>query len=328
MAATPTVFDLTWINARLNETDSSKRFFPLANSGGLRNFVTERPDPIMQNFDAGGQVFVRDSVRNNKFFVIGGAGSARYNGIINGFRCQQYGVYIIDRQQNVIGILSSSTDNCGTCNCNSSYSNTGLACSPAMADPYNLIWVPLYDSSGNRNGISLNSDDTAFLYPIPVDQESVYAKLVFNNAKDTVQGNMVNFDFAADFKDSTLDIIPCSSFTDWIPSMIRGLVDVCAEYVSIEQQDVVIKLVTQDGDAVNPTLAQGLTTIADWDFNDLTQSQTLTVASITESPSGTYAIHFSNLTVPDLGDEILLTITKNGYDFTCVSNSTFIIPLS
>lgn len=324
MAAT--VFNLAWITALINQDDSSKRFFPLANSGGLRNYKTERPDPLTQEFDAGGKVFIRDAVRNNQFFVIGNAASPRFNGIVNKFRCQQYGVYIIDRQQDLIGVLSSSIGNCGTCNCNSDYQNTGLACSTTMADPYNLIWVPLYANDGTRNGIALNDDETAFLYPIPVDQESVYAKLVFNNAKDTVQGNMVNFDFAVDFRDSTLSMIPCSSFPDWQPTMIRGLVDVCPVFSSIEQTEFVVQVQTNDGNAVNPTLAQGWV-VGDFTLRNTTTSLNVTITSVTESPTvaGQYTIVYPS---QSLGDEMLLTATKTGYDTTCFAATPFAIPMS
>ena len=322
-----TVFNLAWINALLNKSDSSKRFFPLANSGGLRNFITDRPDPIMQEFSAGGKVFIRDSVRNNKFFVIGSAGSTKNNEIINGFRCQAYGVYIVDRQNNIIGSLSSTTGNCGTCDCNSSYSNTGLACSPLMADPYNLIFVPLYANDGTRNGIALTDDvDSPMLYPIPVDQESIYAKLIFNNAKDTVQGNEVNFDFAADFKDSTLQMIPCSSFTDWVPSMIRGLIDVCPVFTEVDQTTFTVQLETNTGTAVQKTLAQGWV-IGDFTLYNVTDSAPVTILTVTESAttSGEYVFTYASQT---LGDELLLSATKTGFDTTCFAKYPTVVPAS
>lgn len=320
-----TDFNLAWITARLNQIDSSKRFLPLANSGGMRNFSSERPDAIMQTFDAGGQAFIRDSVRTNKFFLTGNAGSFEYNKVINNFRCKQYGVYIIDRQQNIAGVLSSTVGNCGTCNCNSGYGNTGVACSPAMADPYNLIWVALYADDGTRNGISLNSDNTAYLYPIPVDQESVYAKLMFNNAKDTIQGNMVVFDFDPAFVDSSLSIIPCSSFTDWIPSMIKGLVNVCPVFSVIDQTAFTVQLETSSGTAVQKTLAQGWVD-ADFTLRNTTDNANVTFTSIeSETMPGEYLFTMPSQT---LGDQMLLTASKQGFDATCFASTPFAIPNS
>lgn len=316
-----TVFNKLWIDALLNKTDPSKRFYPLANSGGLRNFKTERADPIMQSWDAGGKSFIRDESRTVEFFVMGIAGATRNNGIINGFRCKPYGVYIIDRQQNFIGILSTTTGNCDTCNCNSAYKNTGLACSPQMTDPYNLIFVPLYADDGTQNGILLDSG--AYLYPIPVDQESIYAKLMFNDAKSTVQGNMVRFDFVQTFKDSTLNMIPCSSFTDWQPSMIRGLIDVCPVLYTIENTFSIIDFATSDGDAVSSTLATGWVA-ADLTLFNVTDNLAVTITSVTEDESmpGRYTINYASQTN---GDIMRLSATKTGFDTTCFESTTFAI---
>ncbi len=322
-----TTFNKAWIDALLNQADSSKRFFPLANSGGMRNFSSERADAIMQTFDAGGVAFIRDSIRTNKFFVIGDAGSFEYNKVLNNFRCKQYGVYIIDRQQNIVGILSSSIGNCGTCNCNSDYGNTGIACSPAMADPYNLIFIPLYANDGTQNGIALtDAVDSPMLYPIPVDQQSVYAKLMWNNAKDTVQGNAVTFDFDPAFVDSALSMIPCSSFTDWKPSMIRGLLDVCPEFISIEQTEIVVQVQTTSGTAVQKTLAQGWVA-ADSTLRNQTTSANVTITGCTESTTtpGEYTLTFAS---QSLGDVLLLTASKTGFDCTCFANNPFVIPAS
>lgn len=316
-----TTFNKAWIDALLNKTDASKRFYPLANSGGLRNFKTERADPIMQSWDAGGKSFIRDESRTVEFFVMGIAGATRNNGIINGFRCKPYGVYIIDRQQNFIGILSSTTGNCGTCNCNSAYKNTGVACSAEMADPYNLIFVPLYADDGTQNGILLDSG--AYLYPIPVDQESIYAKLMFNDAKTTVQGNMVRFDFVQTFKDSTLNYIPCSSFADWQPSMIRGLIDVCPVYHDVDNTFTVVDFATSDGDAVNATLATGWL-VGDLILKNLTTNLTVTITSVVESTTkpGQYTLNYAS---QGNGAVMLLTATKTGFDTTCFAATQFAI---
>lgn len=319
-----TVFNKAWINALLNQADSSKRIFPMGNSGGLRNVVTKRDAPIMREFTAGGKEYIRDAARTWTGIVSGAFATPRNEGIINGFRCKPYGVYIVDRGQNVIGVLSSATGNCDVCNCDSDYRNTGIACSKIMRDPYNLLWMPLYANDGTRNGILLDSG--AYLYPIPVDQESVYATFGFNDGKNNASEIMFAFDFQQDFKDSTLSMIPCSSFTDWQPSMIRGLIDVCPVFSAIDDTTFTVELQTADGDAVNTTLAQGFI-LADFTLKNVTQSTTITITSVTESTStpGQYIFIFPAVAE---GDVLQLIPSKTGFDCTCVANTVIATPAS
>lgn len=326
--AAVTLFNLAWITALLNQADSSKRFRPMANSGGIRNVVTTRDTPNTREFNAGGREFVSDKARTFEGLVTGSAASPRHVGIINGFRCKPHGVYIIDRAQNLIGVLSTTTGSCDVCTCNSDYQNTGIACSATMRDPYNLIWIALYADDGTRNGIELAGGE--FLYPIPVDQESVYAMLEFNDGKNQAQDIKFMLDFTQDFKDQTLSMIPCGSFVGFQPSMIRGLVDVCATVNAIETTGATITLKTGDRDAINKTLTQGLVR-TDFVWTNTSNNNSvipLETAGFQESSPGVYVFDFLAASEPTLGNELKLTITKNGYDFSCVTNEVIAVPNS
>ena len=104
-------------------------------------------------------------------------------------------------------------------------------------------------------------------------------------------------------------------------SLLNGLLDVTSTYSSIGQTSFKATLKTQYGSFLNPVLVEGLVA-GDMALYNVTDSASVTITSIAESPDGTYQINFASQTVADV---LRLTITKDGYNFAAVTANTITI---
>ena len=59
-----------YFTALINEADESKRWYP---TGKLKNVTTDRADPILETFEDGSSVFIRDGIRNFTAMIIKGS---------------------------------------------------------------------------------------------------------------------------------------------------------------------------------------------------------------------------------------------------------------
>ena len=91
--------DQTAITALINQADASKRWYPTPN---FKTVTQEREDPISEDFTDGSQAFVRDGVKTFNGFITNGA-SPQLVGVLKDDRCTNFGVYIVDDLDNLIG---------------------------------------------------------------------------------------------------------------------------------------------------------------------------------------------------------------------------------
>ncbi len=97
--------DAAYFTALVNQADASKRWFPLPS---LKNVADERAENVVESFDDGSSVFITDGNRSFTGLLI--KGSVQLLKKINAARCVEVGIFVIDRQGNLIGsILADGT---------------------------------------------------------------------------------------------------------------------------------------------------------------------------------------------------------------------------
>ena len=159
-----------------------------------------------------------------------------------------------------------------------------------------------------------------FLAPIRIDNGSISAKLIKTGSGATTQKIDLAFDWHLDVQDERLRTLEADEMSTDI-SLLNGLLDVTSTYSAIGQTSFKATLKTQYGSFLNPVLVEGLVA-GDMALYNVTDSASVTITSIAESPDGTYQINFASQTVADV---LRLTITKNGYNFAAVTTNTITI---
>ena len=100
------VLDDAFLTARINETDPSKRWYPLATP--FNAFESTRADPTYVELDNGSREFVKQGARTVNFQVRGQ--STIYLGQIKACPCDKLSFYLIDSAGKLMGIVKSKED--------------------------------------------------------------------------------------------------------------------------------------------------------------------------------------------------------------------------
>jgi hypothetical protein len=162
--------------------------------------------------------------------------------------------------------------------------------------------------------------NTGYLAPIRIDNGSISARLIKTGSGATTQKIDLAFDWHLDVQDERLRTLEADEMSTDI-SLLNGLLDVTSTYSAIGQTSFKATLKTQYGSFLNPILVEGLVA-GDMALYNVTDSASVTITSIAESPDGTYQINFASQTVADV---LRLTITKDGYNFAAVTTNTITI---
>ena len=101
------VIDQAYLDARVSDTDASKRWYPLP--AGLKNVEDVRADPITESFNDGTTVIVQEGQRT--FTGLALELDSVYFGKVESFRCKAIGVFIIDDCGNLHGSVSADGQN-------------------------------------------------------------------------------------------------------------------------------------------------------------------------------------------------------------------------
>jgi hypothetical protein len=94
-----------YFTALINEADDSKRWYP---TGKLKNVTTDRADPILETFEDGSSVFIRDGIRNFTAMII--KGSFELAKQFNANRCSTFGIFIVDLDGNILGTTKTGSN--------------------------------------------------------------------------------------------------------------------------------------------------------------------------------------------------------------------------
>lgn len=114
-------FNQAFFDALINQTDGSKRWYPLPE---MKNVTSPKADTIYQTFDDGSKIFIREGIRS--FTGIIPKQSTNYLDKLKSARCREFGVYLVDKDGNLIGTISAD----------------GTQLLPIQVD--NASWNPIY----------------------------------------------------------------------------------------------------------------------------------------------------------------------------------------
>lgn len=181
------------------------------------------------------------------------------------------------------------------------------------------IAMYVIDKDGNLIGKCI---EDGFLHPICLEDDTISATYVKNDASATVSGVNIAFTWSLDEKDENMSMITVDEMTDGVAG-IKGLLDISSSYANISTTGFDVTLTVDGyGTKLTPQLVKGLVA-GDFALFNVTDSLSVTILTATESPDGTYAITFAAQTSADV---LRLTPTKDGYDFSNVVTNTITIP--
>lgn len=168
----------------------------------------------------------------------------------------------------------------------------------------------VYIIDKNRNLIG--SYDGTDLYPIQVENETMYAMLV--KATDTTaQKIALSFEFSAEEKDEDLRIVTETEAGTNLLNL-SGLLDVNAAITGTSTTGFVATLTLDYGTFKSPISVVGWVKADFTLYNDTDGAPvSLTSATVTENPDGTYT--FASLPAQTQYDVLTLSATKTGYEF-------------
>ncbi len=181
------------------------------------------------------------------------------------------------------------------------------------------IAMYVIDKDGNLIGKCI---EDGFLHPICLEDDTISATYVKNDASATVSGVNIAFTWSLDEKDENMSMITVDEMTDGVAG-IKGLLDIKSSYANISTTGFDVTLTVDGyGTKLTPQLVKGLVA-GDFALFNVTDSLSVTILTATESPDGTYAITFAAQTSADV---LRLTPSKDGYDFSAVVTNTITIP--
>jgi hypothetical protein len=160
------------------------------------------------------------------------------------------------------------------------------------------------------NGNLVGSKDGTKLYPIPVDNQSFDAKMMF--ATDTtVQKIMLAFDWYRLFDESTMWLITANELGGDF-NQFEGLLDVVLAKNSSSATTLVVDATLDYGTAINPIKVLGLV-LADFTLKNATTGVAIPITTVvagTGVNANRYTLTFASQT---LLTPLSLTVQKTGY---------------
>lgn len=99
------VIDQTYVDAKINEEDESKRWYPVGRID-FRNQEDTRADPITETFSDGGSTITQQGVRTYLGWLVDYAPT--YIEQLNGLKCRDFGLFTISECFDLTGSLSKS----------------------------------------------------------------------------------------------------------------------------------------------------------------------------------------------------------------------------
>lgn len=99
------VIDSTFITAKVNDPDKSKRWFPI---NGFEAIESTRADQITQEFPSGKAVFIRDGIKPWIGQLPGD--TPVYLEALESFACRNFGIFLVDIKSNLRGELNDAED--------------------------------------------------------------------------------------------------------------------------------------------------------------------------------------------------------------------------
>lgn len=163
-------------------------------------------------------------------------------------------------------------------------------------------------------GIVIGSD--GFLYPIPVESGSI-SVLPIDKTVTTLAKLSYSYTYKNEFSDADIRLVSPTT-----ASLVgaEGLKDVTATFSGISQTGFTVKLKTKYGKLGSEQVVKGLVA-ADFSLYNVTDSLAVVITSVSFA-NDEYTFVIPSQTVADV---LRLTPTKNGFDFSAVVATTFVV---
>lgn len=176
------------------------------------------------------------------------------------------------------------------------------------------------DKEGNLIGKCI---EDGFLHPICLEDDTISATYVKNDASSTVSGVNLNFTWSLDEKDENLSMITLDEMTNAIAGS-KGLLDITSSYANITTTGFDVTLTVDGyGTKKTPVLDKGLV-LGDFSLFNVSTASSIVITSVTEDTAGgTYTFVIPSQTSTDV---LRLTPSKDGRDYTLVVSNTVTIP--
>ena len=250
-----------YLDARLNDVDVSKRWFPIMD---ITSVTTTRSEDVTVTLSNGVKEFIKEGVRTFPFEIGGGPTIAKQ---LKQGRCTEFSFFLVDECNKLIGM--------------------------DLGDTY---LTPIRAAKGTFSvGYNFASD-------APV-RESI----------------PITFDWHAKEKDELLAFLEATADL----ADARGLLDISSTVTSITTTGFTIKLTDKFGPVGDKGVLTGLL-VGNFALHNITDNLSVTITSVTEGVAGTYVF-----VIPAQGttEQLRLTPTKNGFDFSQVIENTISIPV-
>ena len=164
------------------------------------------------------------------------------------------------------------------------------------------------DVDGNLIG---SNEGTGVLYPIPVDNASWNPTIAFAT-DSTIQKIMIGFDWNRLFDESTLWMVT-SDEAGLNFNSLEGLLDVNLVGTDDSLTSTDVSGTLDYGTFVNAIKFSGATSTADWSIYNVTDSASVTVTSVTESPAGSGIYAIGHATGIASADVYTISVSKDGF---------------
>jgi len=97
---TSDALDLPWWTDKINEADTSKRYYP---TPAMENVEDTRADAIFQSFNSGKNIFIQEAPRT--FLALFPGASATFLGQLENFKCDNISKYIVTKSGQLVGYV-------------------------------------------------------------------------------------------------------------------------------------------------------------------------------------------------------------------------------
>lgn len=183
----------------------------------------------------------------------------------------------------------------------------------------NNTGIFMIDIEGNVIGLTNNADN--YLYPIPVNAQSLVASVIFGNDSATT-GIKLDFEFPAALQDANFRMITGSKFTDFNPATdISGLLDTTTDVVANSTTKITVTITTPSPALDEPIAVEGLvasdfvSTVggATSKVRNTTDAADVAITGCTEISAGVYELTF---VAQGSAENIRVLAKLNGYEFS------------
>ena len=100
-----TTLNQAFFDALVNQSDATKRWYPLP---FIKNAESDRGDNIVEAFNDGSSIFIQQGTKAFSAVIVEKDAPARLLKFLNTFRNIDFGIYIVDKENNLVGMKNAA----------------------------------------------------------------------------------------------------------------------------------------------------------------------------------------------------------------------------